>query len=171
MVTDADGIAEIPRVADLLISVGMSDVEPHVSTFLWMYGLVPGKIVIFDHIKGPGVMKPFPELGIPSINVWNSIYVRTSPNVKITVTLGHLDRASRYAIADPDLECKVRHYDGRIYIVHGRGNEGYSINFLAPICFGQTDIELLCEMTGCKVTENGQILLDSQGKMIDGFTI
>lgn len=163
-VTDKDGRVDIGVLGDLLLSVTVRDAVGE--STMWAYGYGPGGKVIYDKLAGAGVMQPFPSLGFPFICVRKSLYISTvKPGVRVTVAFGHLDRGSRVAMFGEDSpDCKVAHRDGSIYIAHGSGNEGYSINYLGKLSQGATDMEVICTRMGCKFV-NGQIL-DSDGDVV-----
>lgn len=163
-VTDKDGRIDIGILGDLLLSVTVHDAAGE--SAMWAYGYVPGGRVIYDKLDGAGVMQPFLSLGFPFICVRNSLYISTTkPGVRVTAVFGHLDWGSRVAMYGEDSpECKVAHRDGSIYIAHGRGNEGYSINYLGKLSQGATDMEVICARIGCKFV-NGQ-LCGSNGDVV-----
>ena len=145
---DSKYLYVIPRVnGDILHSVRIRG--RFQSAEIFQYSFLDGRI-IYDHIDGLGehidgnsisVMCPFPQSGIPVLQILKNIYLEIIPEneddpIQVEYGFGFLDGPLRKKMSDNKTfsfkGVSVIHKSGIRYGVFGMNAQGHSINVLGP---------------------------------------
>ena len=137
---DTSALYVVPRAGDILINITVEGTFSKCT--LYQYDFFDRKIV-YDTIDNPKkrVMNPFKEGGFPLIQLGKNLYIEIEDkqdDVVVYGTFGGLDSFTRKLLANyvsdelQEYGCKVKHKDGRLFVVHAINDLGFSPNYLGP---------------------------------------